>query len=507
MPRALTLAVLVALAAAASQWPVRAQIPPEGGTTAYAADLAARRARLMSALEPDTVLVLSSAPARNYSADIDYPYRQDSNLFYLTGLVEDGVTLVLVPGATPLREFLFVRQRDPVRELWHGRVTPPEEITRATGIHAVYASPNGDLFQRFMEALLSRRPDSTVPTGERTSFAGLFDALTNGRAKLAIGDPLPSDTGAVPIAGGDNPHVRWAYSMRAKYPAVQLISALPLLQRQRQIKTAYEQRVLTKSAAISAAAHVAGMRATRPGRWEYELKAAIEYAFARNGALSWGYPSIVGSGPNATSLHYLDGTRQMRAGEVVLVDAAGSYQGMTADITRSYPVSGRFTPAQRAIYTLVLSAQDAGIAAARPGAKPDAVTNAIRGVFRTGLRELGLVRAVEGPELEAEVDVWFPHLPIHGIGVDVHDPLGELVPGAAFVIEPGLYIRPDAFERLPASRRAAISEALAPAAARYRDIGIRVEDSFLMTPSGPVMLSAAAPRGIAEIERIVGRSR
>jgi Xaa-Pro aminopeptidase len=250
------------------------------------------------------------------------------------------------------------------------------------------------------------------------------------------------------------------------------------------------------------------MRMTRPGRWEYELKAAVEYQFLKNGALSWGYPSIVGGGPNATSLHYLSGTRQMRDGEMVLVDAAGSYQGMTADITRSYPVNGRFSPAQRAIYELVLKAQEAGIAAARPGVGAEVVTNAIRSVFRTGLRDLGLVRGGAGAELEAEVDLWFPHLPIHGIGVDVHDPLGDLVPGAAFVIEPGLYIRSDAFARSrPVQLPKALADQLAPAVARYRDIGVRIEDSFIMTAAGPVMISAGAPRRIADLERIVGKAR
>jgi len=504
MPR-VSLFAAVIVVSAVLQWPVRAQIPPEGGTPAYLADLSARRARIMSALGPDTVLVLWSAPSRLYSADIDYPYRQDSNLFYFTGLTAEAAKLVLMPGAAA-REFLFVRQSDPFRELWRGHDLTPAEVTASTGIPAVVAATDDQAFQSFIDAVLSGR-DLPPSTGGPASVAPAGSVQTP-RTKLAIAEPLPADFEATAAPGEGGTIVRWARAMRARYPSIEVVSVAPVVQRQRQVKTPYEQRVLTRSAAISAAAHVEGMRATRPGRWEYELKAAVEYQFLKNGSLSWGYPSIVGSGPNATSLHYLSGTRQMRDGDMVLVDAAGSYQGMTADITRSYPVNGRFTSAQRAIYELVLKAQEAGIAAARPGVRAEAVTNAIRGVFRAGLRDLGLVQAAAGAQLETEVDLWFPHLPIHGIGVDVHDPLGDLVPGAAFVIEPGLYIRSDAFGRSrPVPLPQGLADQLAPALARYRDIGIRIEDSFIMTTAGPVMISAAAPRRIADLERTVGKGR
>jgi Xaa-Pro aminopeptidase len=496
----------VMVASVLLQWPVRAQIPPEGGTAAYVADLTARRARMLSALDSDTVFVLWSAPSRPYSADIDYPYRQDSTLFYFTGLTAEATKLVLMPGSAA-REFAFVRQSDPFRELWRGHDLTPAEVTASTGIQAVVAAPDDRAFQSFIDAVLTGR-EPPLSTSGAASSAPAAGSVQTRRRRLAIVEPLPADFEATPAPGEGGSIVRWARAMRVRYPAVEVVSVAPLVQRQRQVKTPYEQRILTRSAAISAAAHVEGMRVTRPGRWEYELKAVVEYQFLKSGALSWGYPSIVGSGPNATSLHYLSGTRQMRDGEMVLVDAAGSYQGLTADITRSYPVNGRFTPAQRAIYELVLKAQEAGIAAARPGVGADAVTHAIRGVFRVGLRELGLVHAAAGAELDAEVDLWFPHLPIHGIGVDVHDPLGDLAPGAAFVIEPGLYIRSDAFARpRPVPLPQALASQLAPAVARYRDIGIRIEDSFIMTATGPVMISADAPRRIADLERTVGKGR
>jgi Xaa-Pro aminopeptidase len=308
--------------------------------------------------------------------------------------------------------------------------------------------------------------------------------------------------------GPGDTHIGWVRAMTTRFEGVTACSSADLLERQRRIKTPYEQRVLTRSVEISAEAHVEGMKATRPGRWEYEVQAAIEGWQLAHGQLSWGYPSIVASGPNATTLHYLKSTRQMRDGELLLVDAAGNFQDLTGDITRTYPVNGRYSAAQREIYELVLKAQEAGIGAARPGASPTLVTAAVRAVFAEGLTKLGLIDPSR--DVQMQVSLWFPHLPVHGIGVDVHDPLGDLDPGSAFVIEPGLYIRPDALDTRPSGSSGANAELarrLAPALEKYQNIGVRIEDSFLMTARGPQMLSGAAPRQIPDIERLVGTGR
>ena len=294
----------------------------------------------------------------------------------------------------------------------------------------------------------------------------------------------------------------------SKFPTVKVVGARPLLNRQREIKTVYEKALLRHSTEISARAQIEGMKVTQPGRWEYEVQAAIEHYSLQNGALHWGYPSIVASGPNATTLHYLSSTRQMKAGELLLVDAASSFQGITGDITRTYPVSGKFSSDERALYELVLEAQEAGMAAARPGASPDAVTNAARATFALGLPKLGLVDRTSTISVDQQVGLWFPHSPIHGIGVDVHDPLELLNPGAAFTIEPGLYIRPDALKPLQSQPGGPqLVEALKPAVARFANIGVRLEDSFLMTPTGPEMLSSAAPRRVEDLEKVVGTGR
>lgn len=485
--------------------PAARQLPAFGGDVEYLTDLRARRAATRAALRPGDLLVLWSAPERVYSGDIEYRYRQESNLLYLTGLSQPDSILVLVPGARTRREFLFTRSSTPQQELWFGHLLTPAEARRSTGVDDVYSQRQHEVLDQFLAGLLSGRLPAMFGADAAEEFAAVTAAMRNGSGRIGILDSLDDRPGEPQT---DISRVAWAKDLARQFPGVGVFSAGELLQRQRQIKTAYEQVVLTRSVAISAQAHVEGMRATKVGRWEYEVQAAIERVYLSNGALSWGYPSIVASGPNATTLHYLSSTRQMRPGDLLLVDAAANFQGLTGDITRTYPVSGRFTADQRRIYDLVLRAQQAGIMAARPGRSIEDVTRAVRAVFAAGLQELGLIEdGARGPDSE-QLNLWFPHAPVHGIGTDVHDPLGPLEPGAAFVIEPGLYFRSDAFERLgPSADNQVLADRLAPTVRKYLDIGVRIEDSFLMTPSGPLNLSVAAPKVPRDLERIVGRGR
>ncbi|PYR38344.1 MAG: hypothetical protein DMF90_03570 [Acidobacteria bacterium] len=216
--------------------------------------------------------------------------------------------------------------------------------------------------------------------------------------------------------------------------------------------------------------------------------------------MSWAYPSIVGSGPNATILHYPHSDRQMLAGDLLLVDAACNFQYMSPDITRTYPVSGTFTPVQKDIYSLVLRAQDEGMKVARSGSSLAAIHNRIVEVFKEGLLRLGLIADTSGEQYR----MWFTHSAAHYIGIDVHD-VGDrtraLQPGMSFVIEPGLYIRQAALDALPrTSANVALIEKIQPAVTKYTGIGIRIEDSFLLEPSGLRRLSSAVPRTIEEVE-------
>lgn len=510
MTRLLRVSVMAAVLGLGGSLSVSGQIPPYGGATEYLADLAARRARAMDALGPETVFVAWSAPTRVYSADVDYEYRQDSNLLYLTGIDQEETILILVPGAKTKRAILFTREGDPRREHWEGHTLTLAEAMAASGVTTVHPLSS---FQPFMNALLGGTGFEQSAEDAAAEFGTFFDAVKQSKARLAVLESVGGTggrgarTGQPPAPPAAGSHAAWALEQQTKYAGVTPFQAIEVLRTQREIKTAYEQKVLRRSVEISAEAHIEGMRAARPGRWEYEVEAAIEFWYLKNGALSWGYPSIVGSGPNATTLHYGKSTRQMQNGDLLLVDAAANFQGLTGDITRTYPVNGRFSPEQRAMYELVLQAQEAGIAAARLGSPTASISQACRLVFAQGLLKLGLItEAQPGDAQNAQVRRWFTHGPVHGIGIDVHDPLGQqLAVGSAFVIEPGLYIREAVLEQLPKTpENDAFIAKVRPAVQKYKDMGIRIEDSFLMTADGLVTLSSKAPRQIKDIEKVVG---
>jgi len=499
------------------------QLPPYGGAAEFRADLAQRRAAAMQAIGPESVLILWSAPARVYSTDVNYEYRQDSNTLYLTGLTQEDSILVLIPGARSKREIVFTREANPRRELWEGHTLTPTEVTDSSGIANVMPLR---AFQPFVDGLLSGTGDQTVAEGA-SEFGTLLSAVKQGTAKLAVigGGAAAGRGGGTPAPPTPGTPRAFAEEMRTKYPGVTSTNATTVLTTLRQVKTPYEQKVLRRSVEISAEAHLEGMKAARPGRWEYEVEAAIEFWYLKNGAMSWGYPSIVGSGPNATTLHYGASTRQMQNGDLLLVDAAGNFQGLTGDITRTYPINGKFTKEQREIYEVVLAAQEAGLAVAKPGARTADVTAAVRAKCAEGLLKLGLITDA------SQLSTWLPHGPVHGIGIDVHDPLGAtFAAGSAFVIEPGLYFREDSLQNIgrsggrgraggqgasgnppppatPAADPAEILAKVRPIFEKYRNIGIRIEDSFLMTESGPVNLSVKAPRQVADIEKVVGTGR
>ncbi len=458
----------------------------------YQDDLKARRARALQRLDSGTIMIAWSAPAKVYSTDVNYEYRQDSSLLYLTGLDQEETILVLMPGASTKKEVIFVREPNARREHWNGHTPTKEEVAAQTGVETVYFVSQ---FEPFITAMFNGR-NFGLRRGETTTEWNAFqEEVKAGRAKLAL------LLGPRPAPSQELPEVyAWANRFRDRFFGVAVTDAKPLVDELRQIKTPYEQKVLEKSVLISSDAHKAGMKAAAPGRFEHEVEAAIEQVYLANGAMSWGYPSIVGSGPNSTILHYEASKRKMEPGDLLLVDAAGSYQGLTGDITRTYPVSGTFTPVQKEIYGLVFAAQEAAMAAARAGNKTQDIEKASEEVIKNGLLKLGLITDVKSEQFRT----WYTHGICHWIGMDVHDvgdyekPLG---PGMAFTIEPGVYIRPQALDDLPDNpANRAFKEKVAPAVAKYKNIGVRIEDSFLLTDSGLKSLSASVPRTIEEVE-------
>jgi Xaa-Pro aminopeptidase len=478
MPHARRLAAIASLALLAA-------------VSAYAGplqdDLIARRSRVMEQLSPETLAIFWSAPTRVYSHDVEYEYRQDSHLLYLTGIDQEETILILMPGNPVRREILFILEPDPRREHWNGHRLTPAEATAQSGIETVMTVKE---FEPFIAAMFSRQP-----RGDAAEYDPFLSALEAGRAKLAL--LLEPQQNLSTPAG---PARRFALDLRERFFGFTVEDARPIVSNLRQVKTPYEQEIMRKSVAISSQAHKAGMRAAAPGKFEYEVEAAIEEVYLRNGAMTWGYPSIVGSGPNATILHYNRSSRRMEPGDLLLVDAAGNFQGYTGDITRTYPIGGRFTREQREIYEIVLAAQEAGMKAVSAGAPTRDVQAACDRVLRAGLVTLGLVIDPEGQQFK----IWATHGVVHMIGMDVHD-VGNrrtFEPGMTFVIEPGIYIRQAALDALPrTAENVAFIEKVQPMVDKYKDIGVRVEDSFLLTTGGLERLSSAVPRTVDEIEQ------
>jgi Xaa-Pro aminopeptidase len=474
------------------------------GTTARAdglpEELKSRRDRLMQSLGTDTLAIFWSAPERPYSRDVEYEYRQDSDLLYLTGVTQADTILVLMPGNRTKREMLFILPPDATREHWTGHRLTTEEATAVTGIASVHQTPS---FDSFLAMMFNQQPfdvksrADAVTNEEYTTF---FAAVAAGKPRIGL--RLPSSPQLDEPLGAEH---EFARNARDRFVDVSFVNTTPLLAALRQIKTPYEQKVLTDSVNISSDAHLAGMKAARPGRFEYEVEAVIEQVYLSRGAMSPGYPSIVGSGPNATILHYGASSRRMEDGDLLLVDAAANYQGLTGDITRTYPVNGTFTEPQREIYSMVLAAQDAAMTAARAGNRTLDIEKAAQEAIKPALLKLGLITDVSGDQYRT----WYTHGICHWIGMDVHD-VGDyktpLAPGMAFTIEPGVYIRPAALENLPDTpENRAFKAKVAPALERYKQIGVRIEDSFLLTENGLVMLSKGVPRGMAEIEAVMKR--
>ena len=497
--RALTTILALTLIASGTNT-VRLSAQPDVGVAALRDDLQARRARLMQKLGSGSTAILWSAPARVYSRDVDYEYRQDSDLLYLTGIEQPETILVLVPGSPRRSEVLFITPSNPRQEHYVGKFLTKEEAQARTGIATVLFTTE---FDAFLSAMFNRRPYG-LPVDEardNADYDGFFKALDEGTARLALrleGTPAMSE----PLSD----EYAFANRVRERLLGARVINLAPHVHGLRQVKTPYEQRLLAESVDISSEAHLAGMRAARPERFEREVESAIEGVYLARGAMAPGYPSIVGSGPNATTLHYSASARRMNEGDLLLVDAAANYQGQTGDITRTYPVSGRFTPQQREIYELVLAAQNAGMKAARIGAKTLDIERASEAVIKEGLLKLGLITDATG----AQFRTWYTHGICHWIGMDVHD-VGDykrpLEAGMAFVIEPGLYIRPEALDQLPDTpENRAFRDKVGPAVKKYAGIGVRIEDSFLLTDKELVRLSAKVPRTTQEIDEFM-RSR
>ena len=449
-------------------------------TPISAGEYAARRQTLLDSIG-DGVLVVFGGP----SPAFDYlPFAQLADFRYLTGIMEPSAAYLAVKRGATVREHLFVLDRDPAREVWEGARLGPEGARERTGIPAQSAA-------RF-EVVLD-------------SLAGAADVL-----HTTISPPLEQNLTS------DHTHAQQVLArLRDRYPDLRINTVQKLIRDQRAVKSAAELDRIRRAVHISALAHREAMRSAQPGMNEFEIRALMEYMFRRNGAEGPAYGSIVGSGPNSTTLHYQASDRFMEDGEVLLIDAAASYGGYAADVTRTFPINGTFTPDQRAIYEIVLAAQKAAAAQIRQGATWQDLTGAANAEIGRGLARLGLIDAPDATyevapgRTQPQVRMFYMHGLGHGVGLAVHDPdisqtQGRFAPGSAVTIEPGIYIRSDAFDYLPDTPgNRAMIQWLRPSLERYRNIGVRIEDVFIFDADGVERVSAAAPREIAEIEALM----
>ncbi|MEE9180217.1 MAG: aminopeptidase P N-terminal domain-containing protein, partial [Vicinamibacteria bacterium] len=399
-----------------------------GSRTAFAGelqeDLRARRARVMEQLGPHSMLILWSADLKNYSNDVEYEFRQDSNLYYLTAMEQDETILVLMPGNETREEILFIKKKDPMREHREGHIMSKKDATEHTSIEAAYLV---DRFDAFVSAMLTGRPFDLPRYRASTEYSAFFEALADNRAQVALVlTELPELEGELSYP------LRFAQQIRERYFGFEVQDAADIIHKLRQIKTPYEQKLLRRSGVVASEGHLAGMRAALSAQYEYEVEAVMEATYLRLGAYGSSYPAIVASGPNATILHYSTSRRKMEPGDLLLVDSAANYQYQTVDITRTYPVSGTFDLLQKDIYHIVLAAQDAGMEAAVAGSTLNDVHLATVEVVKQALLTLGLITDTSGDQYRT----WYTHGACHWIGMDVHD-VGErdrpLEPGMAFV--------------------------------------------------------------------------
>ena len=436
---------------------------------------AARRARLCAAMSPGAVAIVPTAPEAVRNGDAGYPYRHDSYFYYLSGFTEPDSVLVLVAahGGQAARAILFCREKNLEREIWDGFRHGPEGARAAFGFDAAFPIEELDAE---MARLLANAPAAYYALGH--------SATLDLQMKTWLGAVRRQSR-----TGVSAPTV--AHDLYA------------LLDEMRLFKDDSEQQTMLRAATISGHAHARAMRATRPGMYEYEIEAELLHEFRRNGAQFPAYTPIVASGANACVLHYSANNRQSRDGELVLIDAGCELDSYAADITRTYPVNGIFSPAQRALYELVLAAQDAALAAARPGRPYAGVHDAAVKVLAQGMLDLGLIdRAkfgtVDDVIAERAHQQFYMHGTGHWLGLDVHDvgayrdltqtdkPSRALQAGMVLTVEPGIYVRPA--EGVPE---------------QFWNIGIRIEDDVLVTPDGHSILSACAPKRIDEIEQLM----
>ncbi|PCH62971.1 MAG: Xaa-Pro aminopeptidase [SAR86 cluster bacterium] len=428
-----------------------------------------RRKELMAQMEPKSIALLEAASLKIRNNDAEYQYRQNSDFFYLTGFTEENALIAIIPGREQGEVVLFCKEKNKQQELWTGVLMGPDEACKQLLIDDAF--PISDM-DEILPGLLEGRERIYYSMGKDAQF--------------------------------DNRVMDWVKVLRSKvklgaHPPGEFLVLDHLLHELRLIKSAAEIKLMSKAAKISVVAHNRAMEKCRPGMKEYELEAEMLYEFMKAGSRAPAYNSIVASGGNACCLHYNENNSMVADGDLVLIDAGCEYDHYASDITRTFPANGKFSPAQKAIYEIVLEAQIAAIEAIKPGAvwdEPHAISVKI---ITKGLLKLGLLKGKLSELIKAEAyRDFYMHRVGHWIGLDVHD-VGDykiddkwrlLEVGMVTTVEPGIYIAVDNNK----------------VAKKWRGIGVRIEDDVLVTKQGYKILSEGTPKTVQEIETFMSRA-
>jgi Xaa-Pro aminopeptidase len=454
---------------------VVAAISNSGGAQIASEEYAQRRASLASRL-PDGLFIVrgGESPVQDYLS-----FYQTNGFLYLTGYREPDATLMLTKRGSEATWTLFVQVKVPAQEVWSGRRYGPDSASKATGL----ATKPIAQFEPTVDSLLRASP--------RLSF----------HADLAEGgDTLNNDD-------------RFLRNLKDRHSGLQVTNANPHVVALRSKKSAAEMDLIQRAAAISMEAHAEAARALEPGMNEFEIQALLEYTFRRYGADRPAYASIVGSGPNSTTLHYNRDDRYMKAGDLLLIDAAASFGGYAADITRTFPVSGRFTPEQRQVYQIVRDAQAAAERLVKPGARWNELGRAATSEIAAGLARLGLIDSATATYACgsssgqcSQASLYYMHSLGHPIGLAVHDvdqmSRDGIGVGSAFSIEPGIYVRQELLDIIPKDGNEAFIARITPAVRKYANVGVRIEDNYVVTQDGVKWITCVA-READEVEALM----
>jgi Xaa-Pro aminopeptidase len=473
------------------------------------AELAARRKHVAETIGPKSMLVMFSTEPRVYTNDVDFPFRQENNLFYLTNLNQKGATLVLMPGSQ-FPEILFLPRRNAAAETWTGHMYSAEEAARLSGIKEIWANSE---FEPFMKAVRSKESYAPGPENVLMSANRGAPSLGDNTSGLLTAAAANNDATIYLLASfptlGESKEYRQEQRFAAswgKESGFTIQNVAPIFAQMRAKKSAMELELLQHAIDISIEAHERAWIAAANAKWEYEIDSEVARVFKLRNADNWGYPDIVGCGANATTLHYEEAQAQCKPGDLLLMDVGAEYGHYSADITRTTPVNGKFSPAQAAIYQIVYDAQEAAAQASKPGATLSDAHRASLAVIKAGLLKLGLITDANSEQYH----MWFMHGNGHWLGMNVHDVGGGVAfePGMTFTNEPGIYIRPDALDNLPNTpQNAKLIAAIKPAFEKYKGIGVRIEDDMLITPEGVKWMTAALPRSIVDIEVFIAKAR